>query len=405
MILSRLRRLRDAYALDELIVLGLILSVFLTIYATVVSLAAVLVYLILKKRLLPILFQTPKALYLLAFGALTLLVSVLYRNERGILSAFGLAVMLLIALYIRSVMTVRLFEAALNVSCAASLVSVAVITMQLLLDPGGVEIRAASTFLNANFYGTIVEIVVLFCVYKSSQATPRGKFVYRAILAANLAGLYMSNSRTAMIALGLAVLFFFAVRRQKRGVLTAAAASLAFVLVISQLPVMQDRLSAVGTDLQFRIDIWRTALRGIADTILVGRGGGSYILTCIRSGGPIQAHAHNLFFELLLNFGLAGVLLLAIYFRSNLSGIIRLRDEPGDNSIRHLVNSVIFCMMIHGITDVTLSSLQTALLFTLVMGAAGIREHALRPVPVYRPVRAIRIAQAADRSYPSAPRR
>ena len=392
----RLRRLRDAYTLDELIVLGLVLSVFLSIYVTAVCLAAVLVYLPLKSKLLPILTQTPKAFYLLAFAVLTLFVSIFSRNEKGIMSAFMLAAFMLIALYLRNVMSARLFEAALTVSCAASLISVAVIAVQLLISPGGIEIRAASTFLNANFYGTIVEITALFCIYKFNRATGRGRFVYLFILAANLAGLYMSNSRTAMLALGLSVLFYFAVSRQRKALVVAAVISLAAAVTIVHLPAMQARILSVGTDLPFRVSIWQAAVRGIADSLLFGRGTGSYILSCIRFGGPIQYHAHNLLLEVLLNFGIVGVGLLAVYLRDNIRGINSLRNHPGGGSVQHLTRSVIFCMLIHGITDVTLTSLQTAMLFALVLAAAGIRESALRPLPVVRPVRLIRYVQTAD---------
>jgi len=396
---AQIKRLRDAYSLDELIILGLVLSVFLSIYVTVACLVSALVYLLLKSKLLPILNQTPKAYYLIAFSVLTLLVSVFSQNEKGIMSAFLIAAFLLIALFIRNTMTARLFEAALAVSCAASLISVAVIIVQLLISPGGIEIRPTSTFLNANYYGTIVEMNALFCIYKFNRSDSRGKLVYLLILAANLAGLYMSNSRTAMLALGLSVLFYFLINRQRRALFIAAGACLAVSAAFVLLPGMLDRITAIGTDLPLRVSIWRSAVRGIADSLIFGHGAGSYILSCIRFGGPIHYHAHNMFLEVMLNFGIAGTGLLAVYLRDNIRGIISLRNEPDTEPVQFLAHSVIFCLIIHGLTDVTLNSIQTALLFVLVLGAAGIREHAARQLPVVRPVPAIRLKRRLDRQF------
>lgn len=386
---SQLRKLRDAFSLDELIVLGLVLSVFLTIYATAACTAAVMIYLIWKNKLIPLLASVPKAFMLPVFGALTLTVSIFYRNEQGLIAAVALSAFMIVALFIRSVMTERLFESLLDVSCAASIISVLVITVQILVSPGGVEIRAASTFMNANFYATIVEFVVLFSIHKLVRASKQKKFFYLAVLLANLAGLYMSNSRTAMLALALAVLFYFVISRQYRALIVSAAAAVGFALIICLMPAMQERILAVGIDMLDRVGIWRTAFRGITDSVMFGKGAGSYILTCIRYGGPIRPHAHNLFLELFLDFGVAGVFLISAYLKENLRAISLLQEKLADNSVQRLAQAVIFSVIIHGITDVTLLSLQTALLFFVVMGVAGIRESAVRPVPVVRPAQVV----------------
>jgi hypothetical protein len=130
---TQLKRIRENFSADELVVLGLILSVFMTIYLTVASMAAVLACLAWRKKLLPLLASTPKFAYLLIFCFLTILVSSCRFNGQGILTAIGMLIYFIIAVYIRQVMTRKLFEAAVKVCCAASLLSVAVIAVQTVL--------------------------------------------------------------------------------------------------------------------------------------------------------------------------------------------------------------------------------------------------------------------------------
>lgn len=382
-----MKKLGDIYSPDEWIVLGLALSIFLSIYLTLIAMIAAIANLALQKRIGLIMATVPRAYYLVVFSVTTLLVSIFNLNLQGLIFAAAIFLVFLVAIYVRSVMTIRLFEAVLNISCVASLFSSAVIILQVVSNPNGLSSRAASTFMNANFYAAIIEMVVLFCVYNLVKAEQKYTKFYVLVIAMNLIGLYLCNSRTAMLALVAAVGVFLLLSRQYRALLISIAAGLSFLAIISQFHFMQDRFNSTLSDLDLRISIWKTAVSGILNSPLFGRGSGSYQLASQVFGGPVQPHAHNLLLDPLLNYGLAGVALLAAYLKHNFKAINRLQTSRQENSIQLMIYGLLTGVVIHGLTDITLFSLQTGLLFFMVLGSAGIREDATQFVPALQPVR------------------
>lgn len=340
-----------------------------------------------QKRINMIMATVPKAYYLVVFSITTLLVSILNLNLQGLIFAVAIFLVFLAAIYVRSVMSARLFEAVLNFSCAASLFSSAVIILQVISNPNGLSSRAASTFINANFYAAIIEMIVMFCVYNLVKPAQKYTKFYVLVITMNLIGLYLCNSRTAMLALSAAVGVFLLLSRQYKALLISIAAGLAFLAVISQFQFMQSRFGSTLSDLDLRISIWKTAVSGILSNPFFGRGSGSYQLASQVFGGPVQPHAHNLLLDPLLNYGLAGVALLAAYLKHNFKAISRLQTTRQENSIQLMVYGLLTGVVIHGLTDITLFSLQSGLMFFLVLGAAGIREEATRSFPALQPAR------------------
>ena len=329
----------------------------------------------------------PKAYYLVVFSITTLFVSIFNLNLQGLIYAAAIFLVFLIAVYIRSLMTVRLFEAVLNVSCAASLFSSAVIIVQVISSRSGLSSRAASTFMNANFYAAVIEMIVLFCVYNLVKTGRKYTKFYVLVIVMNLIGLYLCNCRTAMLALGAAVCVFLILSRQYKALLISIAAGLSFLAIISQFQFMQDRFGSTLSDLDLRISIWKTAVRGILSSPLFGRGSGSYQLASQVFGGPVQPHAHNLLLDPLLNYGLAGVALLAAYLKNNFKAISRLQVTQQENSIQLMIYGLLTGVVIHGLTDITLFNVQSGLLFFIVLGAAGIREKTALAFPALLPAR------------------
>lgn len=385
----QLTKLNSSYTLDEKIVVGLVLAAFISVYVMIAALAVLLAYLVAVRRLKPILVTVPGGLHLAALSGLTCVVSLAHRNIDGLAMAGGLILLIPAGLFVRNAMTGRLFESALDTACAASLFSLLVIVIQLVADPRGVEMRAASTFMNANNYAAVTEFVILICVYKLTRTGCRIRVFHGLVLLLNLIGLYLSNCRTAIPAVVGAVLVFLLISRQYKTFAYAAAVALLISAALFALPGMQNRMGNLQADVLDRITIWRTAVKGIYTFPIFGQGGGAYTLTSIRFGGPLRPHAHNLLLDPLLNFGVAGVALLGIYLKANFLSLTRMLKMNQGRSQAGLAWAAASAAILHGITDSTLFNPQLSLIFLMIIGAAGIIETKVRPAPAIRPAPAV----------------
>ena len=360
---------------DEFIILGLVAAIFTSAILTVAVLVAIIGYLIWQGRLKTVIDTVEGANYLLAFCLITFVVSLMNLNLQGVLISFVMCAMFLVSMFIRSVMTRAFFEKIIDISCVSSVLGFVVIACQKLVTIQSPEFRASSTFLNANYYGAITELVVILCLYKMLQPKQRHWQRYLAIAVMNLGGLFLSDCRSAMGALAIAVLVILLLNKRYRlfGVMLGIEALIVAAVYLA--PFILPRIDQAGMAFMYRTSIWQTSIKGIMEHPLFGLGGGSYRMIFARLGGPDEMHAHSLFLDPLLNFGIVGVIFLAVYYKNNLKSIWNMLKYPQDYQRSSLMAAVLACVVIHGITDITVFSVQTGLLVSVLMGVAGIREN------------------------------
>ena len=373
--MKKWNQITDRFTFDEQIVLGLVLSIFISTYLTVAAIVAIIGYLIWQDRLRTIVESVDGAYYLFAFCLVSLAVSLMNENLQGVLIAFAMSALFIISLFIRTVMSQKLFEKVIDLSCAASPFSLIIIVYQLLTTTGSVEFRASSIFLNANYYATITELVVLFCMYKMIQPQQKQRKHFLMIIFLNLSGLYLSNCRTAVIALSIAILVILILNKRFEVLGITLAFDALMVFVISLMPQSLLRIDQTGTDFVSRFSIWQTAVKGILHHPFFGQGARTYEMIYAQYGGPATVHAHSLFLDPLLNFGIVGMTFLAIYYGKNLKSIFKMHTHQDDRQRLFLVIAIMLSIMIHGITDITIFSVQTGLLLSILLAAAGIYEN------------------------------
>ena len=269
-----------------------------------------LAYLIMQNRIGAIFTAVRRSYWILAFCATSFLVSIFYKNTNGMLIAVAMSIIFLIAMYVRSVMTRALFEKIIDLSIMASIYCFGIAIIQQLLHWGD-NYRADSTFFNANYYATIIEFVILFCVYRLfSDSSMKRKVYHSAVILINIFGLYLCDCRTAFIVLAFSVIVMMIFMRKFKelfiflGVGFAAVASLYFI------PELFPRGKQLDGDIGIRILIWKTSVKGILESPLFGQGGGTYGNIYAKFNGHPAPHAHNLLLDPLLNFGIVGFAML-----------------------------------------------------------------------------------------------
>jgi len=360
---------------DELVILGLVLSLFASAVLAAAGMFAICGYLVWQGRLKTILAAVENSGYLLVFCLVTLAVSLISRNLQGVFIAFVMCAMFIVSLFIRSVMTRELFEKIIDVGCLASLLGFVVIVIQKLATMDDPTYRAASTFLNANYYGAITDLVVLLCIYKMIQPGQKHWQYYLVIGILNHIGLNLSNCRSAVAALAVSILVILLLNKRYRAMGIMLVVETLNIASFYLVPSLMPRIGHAGMDFMYRAEIWKTSIQGILAHPFFGQGGGSYRLIFAGFGGPDEMHAHSLYLDPLLNFGIVGVTFLAVYYRSNLKYIRNLIGNPQDQPRLFLLLAVLVCIAIHGVMDITVFSVQTGLLVSILMGVAGIREN------------------------------
>ena len=383
-----LHRKLDGFTLDEYMIMFVVCSIFLPFYCSLIAIACVLVYLLVKKRLKNIIMEVPRSRWAIAFCVLTSIVGFVNGNILGGFCAIGILLLLLFVFYYRTIINQRLFELLMDACCIISLFCFAWAIMEYFriidrLDYSFMELRIEdspknrvnSTFFNANYYAMMIEFLVLICVYKMMQVKTLHRIIFYVVtIACNLFALYLTGCRTAWIPFVVTIPFMFLINKRFGYFSTAMTALCAGGIGILMKPDILQRTNIFG-DFAKRANIWETAWKGIEAHPLLGEGPLTYYhIYSMYDGHPTQ-HAHSVYLDPFLSHGVIGVAIFAIYLGSNLKQIWKLFQRRIDMRLFSLITACILTVMIHGILDYTVYWIQTGLLFLLIFSSSSIYFH------------------------------
>lgn len=385
-ILKFYHRKFDGYDKEEYLIMVAVCSIFLPFFCSLAVIILILLYLLIKKRLPEMIQEYPKSKYIFLFCGITGIVSLLYQNYLGAVCSIGILVVFLFILFYRTKITKRLFELILDASCIISLfcfgwalmeyysivqtLDYDFFTFNIADDP---IYRVNSTFFNANYYAMMVEFLVLMCVYKMMNAKTMRRIVFYVItIGCNLMGLYLSGCRTAWVPFLITIPLMFLLNNHKK---FFAATMLVFAIGAVTLfikPEIFPRADNFDAYFTTREDIWVASIEGIKDRPLFGEGPLTYYHTYSEYHAPETQHAHSVFLDPFLSFGIVGVILLGIYFYQNGREVWHLYSQRINVRLFSLIIAFILTVLIHGILDYTIFWVQTAQIFLLVLSASSI---------------------------------
>lgn len=383
-----LHRKLDGFTLDEYIIMFLVCSIFLPFYFSMIVIVGILIYLLLKGRLLEIIRNIPKSYFLIAFCVITSIVALLYKNWLGAICGVAILLIFLFVFYYRTYINKRLFELLLDACCIISLFCFAWALMEYIriidrLDYNFLDLiiedspknRVNSTFFNANYYAMMIEFIVLICVYKMMQVKTMRRIVfYMFTIGANLFALYLTGCRTAWIPFVVTVPFMFLMNKRFGFFSFSMGAIVVGGFSVLLFPELRQRASILADFLK-RAKIWKAAVKGIEAHPLFGEGPLTYFHTYKQYGGHPTQHAHNIVLDPLLSHGLIPCILLLVYLGSNLKEVWLLFKRRIDMRLFSLIVAFILTVLIHGILDYTIYWIQTSLLFFIVFSASSIYFH------------------------------
>lgn len=362
---------------NSILMLSLTVSIFLPFYITLACMIFVVIVSVIQKKSRKAIYLNPSSLFLMSIMLYGIVVSSIYSNFTGIMYSLVFLVAVIVMFYGKSIMTRQLFDNMMDIACFTSVICVPIAAIQMFWFPGvTVDGRPPSTFINANYYGMIIEFVVIIAMYRifTNQNVKMRKW-YIGVILINLIGLYMSMSMSSCMTLFLTMLIYLMIKGKKKSatVLFLFIAIIAFALLSGQI---FPRIDTATDIFRVRIDVWSTSLKGIADHALFGMGPNAYQLVWPVYNGYPTFHAHNLFLDTLLNFGVIGGCAIFFYVLTQLKMLMK-RFQINVCKDRNILVLVMFAaVLIHGCTDVTIFWIQTGMLFLLVYTSTGIQNNA-----------------------------
>ncbi|MDS5711690.1 O-antigen ligase [Streptococcus pneumoniae] len=365
----------------ELILLGIILSIFLPFYLFVVVLCLYIISLIFTGDMKSILQKMGEHPMLLLFLSYSTVISILAQNWMGLVASVGMFLFTIFFLHYQSILSHKFFRLILQFVLFGSVLSAAFASLEhfqivkkfnyAFLSPNMQvwhQNRAEVTFFNPNYYGIICCFCIMIAFYLFTTTKLNWLKVFCVIAGfVNLCGLNFTQNRTAFPAIiaGAIIYLFTTIKNWKAFWLSIGvfAIGLSF-LFSSDLGV---RMGTLDSSMEERISIWDAGMALFKQNPFWGEGPLTYMHSYPRIHAPYHEHAHSLYIDTILSYGIVGTILLVLSSVAPVRLMMDMSQESGKRPIIGLYLSFLTVVAVHGIFDLALFWIQSGFIFLLVM--------------------------------------
>lgn len=342
-----------------------------------------------KRRLLSSCDVHPSALFVLGLLFLFALYSLLIGNAYSAIGFFAISVMVILAFWVRSFMTRERFLRFLDISIAMSFFCALYGVLDyFVFHATERDYLMQSTTNNANFYGLQLVFLILSALFRLEQnGWKRHLFFYLSSILINFVMLLLTESVASFfgLLLGLLLSLFLFCHYKSFGTLFGGLGGVFFLeLLLPNGPLN----SAFLYPFLERVELWRIAWHSITENtrnFLFGQGLFSYQEIWDRASHSFwdvrgvvprdfQPHVHNLYLEVFLSVGLAGLLLLFAY--AIVQGRLIYRGTKSDftRPYSHFLIILTSVVFFSNVADVSIFWMQCGVWFLLSTSCLGISE-------------------------------
>ena len=366
---------------QEGLLLGVILSIFLPFYLFVIIFISYLLWLVYTgemKGILKRLFQHPVLLFFIAYSTA---ISLLAQNVMGVVSSVAMFLFAIFFYYYQAQLTPKFFRLTIEGVLASSVLAAVFAALEhfqivkkfdyTFLSPRMQvwhQNRAEVAFFNPNYYGIICCFCIMIGFYLISTTKLRWLRIFSMIaIFANLFGLNFTQNRTAFPAIifGAIIYLFTTIKNWRAFWLSVGVfgVGLAF-LFSSDLGV---RMGTLDSSMEERVSIWNAGMALFKQNPFWGEGPLTYMHSFPRIGAPYHEHAHSIYIDTILSYGVVGTVLLGIASATPVRMLIDMSQVPSKRPILGLYLSFLTVVAVHGIFDLALFWIQSSFIFLLVM--------------------------------------
>jgi len=375
----------------ELILLGIILSIFLPFYLFVVVFCLYIISLIFTGDMKSILQKMGEHPMLLLFLGYSTVISILAQNWMGLVASVGMFLFTVFFLHYQSILSHKFFRLILQLVLFGSVLSAAFASLEhfqivkkfnyAFLSPNMQvwhQNRAEVTFFNPNYYGIICCFCIMIAFYLFTTTKLNWLKVFCVIAGfVNLFGLNFTQNRTAFPAIiaGAIIYLFTTIKNWKAFWLSIGvfAIGLSF-LFSSDLGV---RMGTLDSSMEERISIWDAGMALFKQNPFWGEGPLTYMHSYPRINAPYHEHAHSLYIDTILSYGIVGTILLVLSSVAPVRLMMDMSQESGKRPIIGLYLSFLTVVAVHGIFDLALFWIQSGFIFLLVMCSIPLEHRTL----------------------------
>ena len=376
---------------QERILLGVILSIFLPFYLFVIIFFSYLLWLVYTGEMKGILKRLSQHPILLFFIAYSTAISLLAQNVMGVVASVSMLLFAIFFYYYQAQLTPKFFRLTLQGVLAFSVLAAAFASLEhfqivkkfdyTFLSPRMQvwhQNRAEVAFFNPNYYGIICCFCIMIGFYLISTTRLRWLRIFSMIaIFANLFGLNFTQNRTAFPAIifGAIIYLFTTIKNWKAFWLSIGvfAIGLSF-LFSSDLGV---RMGTLDSSMEERISIWDAGMALFKQNPFWGEGPLTYMHSYPRINAPYHEHAHSLYIDTILSYGIVGTILLALSSVAPVRLMMDMSQESGKRPIIGLYLSFLTVVAVHGIFDLALFWIQSGFIFLLVMCSIPLERRTL----------------------------
>jgi len=366
---------------QEGLLLGVILSIFLPFYLFVIIFISYLLWLVYTGEMKGILKRLSQHPVLLFFIAYSTAISLLAQNVMGVVSSVVMFLFAIFFYYYQSQLTPKFFRLTIEGVLASSVLAAVFAALEhfqivkkfdyTFLSPRMQvwhQNRAEVAFFNPNYYGIICCFCIMIGFYLISTTKLRWLRIFSMIaIFANLFGLNFTQNRTAFPAIifGAIIYLFTTIKNWRAFWLSIGVfgVGLAF-LFSSDLGV---RMGTLDSSMEERVSIWNAGMALFKQNPFWGEGPLTYMHSFPRIGAPYHEHAHSIYIDTILSYGVVGTVLLGIASATPVRMLIDMSQVPSKRPILGLYLSFLTVVAVHGIFDLALFWLQSSFIFLLVM--------------------------------------
>lgn len=366
---------------QEGLLLGVILSIFLPFYLFVIIFISYLLWLVYTGEMKGILKRLSQHPVLLFFIAYSTAISLLAQNVMGVVASVAMFLFAIFFYYYQSQLTPKFFRFTIEGILASSVLAAVFAALEhfqivkkfdyTFLSPRMQvwhQNRAEVAFFNPNYYGIICCFCIMIGFYLISTTKLRWLRIFSMIaIFANLFGLNFTQNRTAFPAIifGAIIYLFTTIKNWRAFWLSIGVfgVGLAF-LFSSDLGV---RMGTLDSSMEERVSIWNAGMALFKQNPFWGEGPLTYMHSFPRIGAPYHEHAHSIYIDTILSYGVVGTVLLGIASATPVRMLIDMSQVPSKRPILGLYLSFLTVVAVHGIFDLALFWLQSSFIFLLVM--------------------------------------
>lgn len=368
---------------DEKMILLATLFLFLPYQIASIGTACILVQALCRHKLVDALKQQTGALFFYSFVGLEFVVTILHANWNGFGNVWLFVLIGLYGAYYRKSVTKNCFEKMCDLIVALSVlaaiyglyqfnqISIAngrtFLELHIFNSPTR---RITSTFMNANIYAMVIDFVCVICMYRFvKNENILYRIFYFIVALFNFFVLYLTGSRTALLPFVVIFPIFLYCIRWKKLFITSIVLELCVCGLVFLKPNLIPRISDMST-FASRIKIWKTAFLCISMHPFFGWGPQTYKQFYPLVHGHKAPHAHNIYIDSILSYGIMGTLILLAYIFLLNKEIFTSNTRKENPALFGMMMCFIAIVLIYGLLDCTLNIVATGTLCFIILNSA-----------------------------------